>query len=312
MKPLFLNASAVHTIWGGNQIATMRGVQENLGTWWEVSAHPSGVSTVRNLEGHPSLLDVINTDPDDVLGPGYTLHEMLRCAYLDTKEDLSIQVHPDDAYAQKHSHDYGKYESWYIVHAKPGATLTAGTNTTDRKTIEQALQNGTLDPYLKKWPVQSGDYITIPSGTLHALGKGILAFEVGTNSDTTYRFYDYNRIDQNGKKRPLHIEDSFQVVDFNNQPTFVEAKKESRRIGDTPRFIVDELYLDSNQTLHCDEHFFIVTNLMKHAIIFIWNETEMSLPALDSVFIPYSAGKITIKAGSHVLVSQPKKEKHKL
>ena len=138
----------------------------------------------------------IHQNPHDILGPDYTLHEMLRLAYLDSQDALSIQVHPDDDYAKKHDNDFGKYESWYIIDALPNASLVAGTNISNQEIIKKALKNGTLDQYLQKWPVKKGDYIIIPQGMIHALGKGILALEIGTNSNTTYRFYDYQRKDE--------------------------------------------------------------------------------------------------------------------
>ena len=164
-----------------------------------------------------SLIHIFEKNPDDILGPGYTLHEMLRLAYLDSQDALSIQVHPDDTYAKKYNSDFGKYESWYILDALPGASLVAGTNISNQEVIKEALKNDSLDQYLQKWSVKKGDYIIIPQGMIHALGKGILALEIGTNSNTTYRFYDYQRKDSNGNYRHLHIKESFDVTDFSKQ-----------------------------------------------------------------------------------------------
>ena len=128
-----------------------------------------------NLDKKITLQQVIEKNPDDILGPGYTLHEMLRLAYLDSQDALSIQVHPDDTYAKKYNSDFGKYESWYILDALPGASLVAGTNISNQEVIKEALKNDSLDQYLQKWSVKKGDYIIIPQGMIHALGKGILA-----------------------------------------------------------------------------------------------------------------------------------------
>ncbi|MDD7280873.1 MAG: class I mannose-6-phosphate isomerase, partial [Erysipelotrichaceae bacterium] len=211
MKPLLLEPIPDYTIWGDNHISKARGYDKNYGTWWEVSAHPYCTNKIRNLE-NTTLQQVIDNDPDNILGHGYTLHEMLRVAYLDAKDALSIQCHPYDEYALKTSNDYGKHESWYIVDALPGATLVAGTKTNDKEVIRNAVENGTLEQYLNYIPVKKGDYVIIPMGMLHALGKGIWAIEVGTNSNTTYRFYDYNRKDANGNGRPLHLKESFDVT----------------------------------------------------------------------------------------------------
>lgn len=307
MKPLLLIPSYSKTIWGANRMSQFRQKEENIGSWWEVSAHPNGLSYVKNIEGNPSLLEIIQSDPDDLLGPGYTLHEMLRTAFLDTQDHLSIQVHPDDSYALKHSQDYGKYESWYILYADQDAYLVAGTTTDKKEEIEKALAEEKLEPYLKKWKVKAGDYITIPNGCLHALGKNILAYEIGTNSDTTYRFYDYNRTDTQGKKRKLHRKESFDVTDFSSQPVFVPAKKESHLLSDTPYFHVEELYTKDKEKIICENSYRILTNLSKESFLFTWENESMELGGLESLFIPYRAKEIEIPANVHVLVSQAKK-----
>lgn len=307
MRPFLLNPIKDYTIWGSNNISKARGIKDYYGTWWEVSAHPYGSNTIKNMEGNPTLLDTIKKDPDSVLGKGYTLHETLRLAYLDTQDALSIQVHPQDEYALQHSNDYGKYESWYILDAKEGASLVAGTNCTDKSIIKESIENGTLEKYLVKVPVKKGDYITIPAGMLHALGKDILALEIGTNSNTTYRFYDYGRIGQDGKTRPLHLKESFDVVDLELKPTFVPAQNKTRRIGDCPMFTVDEIYADTNKTIECIHSYFILSNIDKDCLI-QWQDEKILLPAYDSLFVPYSSKQVTILKGGHVLCSMPKKQ----
>ena len=240
MKPFVLKPIPDYTIWGCDRISKARGYDKNYGTWWEVSAHPYCTNEVLNIEGNKTLQDLINENMEDVLGPGLTMHDVLRLAYLDTQDALSIQVHPYDEYAKENANDYGKSESWYILDAAKGATLVAGTKTEDADVIKEALNNGTLEAYLKYVPVKKGDYIIIPAGMLHALGKDILAIEVGTNSNTTYRFYDYKRKDASGNERALHLKESFDVADFTLQPTFSKALEETHVIGDTPEFKVQE------------------------------------------------------------------------
>lgn len=306
MKPLLLKPIPDETIWGCDRISHHRGLHKKYGTWWEVSAHPYCTNEITNLDQKITLQELIDQDPEKILGKGYTLHEMLRLAYLDTQDALSIQVHPEDDYALKHANDYGKYESWYILDAANGASLVAGTNTSDAQTIKEALENNTLENYLQKWPVHKGDYITIPAGMLHALGKDILALEVGTNSNTTYRFYDYGRVDANGNTRPLHLKESFDVTDFSKQPTFVKASHTTRRIGDTPVFTVDEIYAQEDVIIHNDQHYVILSNIDEDCLIQYENDT-FTLPKYDSLFVPCDT-KITIKQGAHVLFSQPRKE----
>ena len=305
MKPLLLETIPDYTIWGADTLSKVRGEERNIGTWWECSAHPYCSNPVKNLEGK-TLQDVIDENMEDILGPGLTLHEALRCAYLDAKDSLSIQVHPYDEYAWKYANDNGKHESWYVLDAKPGAKLVAGTKTNDVEVIKKALEDGTLEEYLNYVEVKAGDYVIIPVGMLHALGKDIFAIEVGTNSNTTYRFYDYNRTDAKGNKRPLHLKESFDVVNFDLKPTYVPAKQETRRIGDTPFYIVDELYLTEDTEYETTDSYFILNNMGEDTTI-IWNDEEFTLPKYDCMFVPYSAKKITIKEGAHLLKSMPKK-----
>lgn len=251
-----------------------------------------------------NLLEVIEENPEEVLGPGLGLHEMLRLAWLDTKDRLSIQVHPQDDNAPEG--DFGKSESWYVLDAKPGATLVAGTKTTDADVIRRALEDGTLDEYLVKWPVKKGDFIYIPSGMLHALGADITAIEVGTNSNTTYRFYDYGRTDARGNPRPLHLKESFEVTDFSLKPVFVPGSNEDHVLADAPQFTIVERFIgDEPVEIETGETYVVLSNVGENTDV-IWNGEAFPLKALSSIVVPWSAGKVTLK-NAHVLESRPKK-----
>lgn len=303
MKPLILGSLHDYTIWGADNISKARGEDKAYGTWWEVSAHPYCQSPVLNMPGK-NLLEVIEENPEEVLGPGLGLHEMLRLAWLDTKDRLSIQVHPQDDTAPEG--DFGKSESWYVLDAKPGATLVAGTKTTDADVIRKALEDGTLDEYLVKWPVKKGDFIYIPSGMLHALGADITAIEVGTNSNTTYRFYDYGRTDAQGNPRPLHLNESFEVTDFSLKPVFVPAANEDHVLADAPQFTVVERFIgDEPVEIETGETYVVLSNVGENTDV-IWNGEAFPLKALSSIVVPWSAGKVTLK-NAHVLESRPKK-----
>ena len=303
MKPLILGSLHDYTIWGADNISKARGEDKAYGTWWEVSAHPYCQSPVLNMPGK-NLLEVIEENPEEVLGPGLGLHEMLRLAWLDTKDRLSIQVHPQDDNAPEG--DFGKSESWYVLDAKPGATLVAGTKTTDADAIRRALEAGTLDEYLVKWPVKKGDFIYIPSGMLHALGADITAIEVGTNSNTTYRFYDYGRTDARGNPRPLHLKESFEVTDFSLKPVFVPGSNEDHVLADAPQFTVVERFIgDEPVEIETGETYVVLSNVGENTDV-IWNGEAFPLKALSSIVVPWSAGKVTLK-NAHVLESRPKK-----
>lgn len=135
---------------------------------------------------------------------------------IDAKEDLSIQVHPDDAYAMEHENGSpGKTEMWYVLDAGKGAGLVCGFNRDmDDGRVRAAVENGTIGSCLNHVPVHKGDVFLIEPGTVHAIGAGCLIAEIQENSNVTYRLYDYNRADKDGRKRPLHIQCALDVMDM--------------------------------------------------------------------------------------------------
>jgi mannose-6-phosphate isomerase len=170
------------------------------------------------------------------------------------------------------------------------------------------LQDGTLDQYLKTYPVKKGDFIDIPCGTLHQLRKGILAYEIGSNSNVTYRFYDYDRLGPDGKKRQLHLKDSFNVADFSNQAHFVPAEHKSRSLSNSPFYEIEEWYVDADRELVCGKTYAMITNVEKDPITVKWQEEGIELDGWSAMLVPYAAGSVIVPAGSHVLVSRPRKE----
>lgn len=304
MKPYILEPIPDYTIWGNDNLSKLRHADKNYGTWWEVSAHPYCTNKIKGEEF--TLQQLIDTDMENTLGKGLTMHDMLRVAFLDAKQSLSIQVHPYDAYAIKYENDFGKDESWYIIDAAPGAKLVAGTKINDPNIIRKAIDDGTLEQYLSYHEVKKGDYIDIPSGMLHALGADIFAIEVGTNSNTTYRFYDYNRKDKDGNMRPLHLEKSFDVTNFDLHPHFVPANSQTRQISDMPTYTVTEIYADQDITIPTNGVYFLLSNIGEDSTISYDNQS-IELKKYESCFIPASLDCVTIPKGTHVLYSKTKK-----
>lgn len=313
MYPLKLKPVYDKTIWANDKLTTIRGIKEKgYGTCWEVSAHAYSQNEILNgkYKGM-NLLELINQDEKSLLGQ-HSIEKMLRLAYLDAKDDLSIQVHPYDEYARKYENDYGKTESWYVLEAEPKATLVAGTNCADKDLIRQAIKDGNLEQYLRKVEMKAGDFIFVPAGMLHALGGGILAIEVGTNSNTTYRFYDYGRKDANGNERQLHVDKSFDVVDLSLRSEKVETPllangTQEKVLVDCSEFKVTLYDIDGEIT-------FDTLNKDFHAISFVHNGGEITYTGneaikaeyTENVFIPASVGKYTIKGKCRILKSEAK------
>jgi mannose-6-phosphate isomerase len=238
LYPLKFRPRYLEKMWGGRKLDSVLGKSLSstafIGESWELYDFPPGVT---GGAGDHWVSSVVAEGPL----AGRTLHELLvehgraihgdvpllgqrkqfpiLIKFLDARENLSLQVHPDQAYAARHPETCLKTEAWYVVQADPGATLYKGlVNGTTRQQFADAIAAGNAERMVKAVPVKAGQCLYLPSGTVHALGAGILAAEVQTPSDTTFRVSDYNRIDPaNGKPRKLHIEEALECIDFDHE-----------------------------------------------------------------------------------------------
>lgn len=215
MEPLFLKPVFHEKIWGGDQLHTVFGFElpnDKIGEDWAISGHPHGVSIVENGPFKGKSVAELWEHNRELFGdqPGKVFPLLIKI--LDAEDDLSVQVHPDDAYGLKHEGELGKTECWYIIDAKPGAEIIYGHNAKTRDELAAMIKDGQWDDLLRRVPVKKGDFFFVPSGTIHAIGKGIMILETQQSSDTTYRVYDYDRKDDAGNTRELHIEQSIEVT----------------------------------------------------------------------------------------------------
>ncbi|HOJ12284.1 MAG TPA: class I mannose-6-phosphate isomerase [Clostridiales bacterium] len=213
-------------IWGGRNLEKLgkKLPEGKVAESWEVSCHPDGESIISNgLFKGKSLTDYVNEFNYKVIGTGLSWKPgdrfPLLIKLIDANDRLSVQVHPDDEYASLHEEDKnGKNEMWYVISAKPGAKLVYGLKTgTTREKLENAVRNNSIEEHLNYIQVAAGDALNIPAGLVHAIGSGILLAEVQQNSNNTYRVYDYERVDINGNKRPLHIEKALEVISYDEE-----------------------------------------------------------------------------------------------
>ncbi|GGC78674.1 mannose-6-phosphate isomerase, class I [Enterococcus wangshanyuanii] len=214
-QPLFLTPVFQEKIWGGDRLHTVFGFDlpsNKIGEDWAISAHPHGVSVVENGEFAGQKLDELWANHRELFGNAKGDVFPLLTKILDAEDELSVQVHPDDAYGLAHEGELGKTECWYIIDAEPGSTIIYGHNAKTREELEVMIKEGRWDDLLRKVPVKKGDFFYVPSGTIHAIGKGIMILETQQSSDTTYRVYDYDRKDDQGQTRELHIQQSVDVT----------------------------------------------------------------------------------------------------
>ncbi|MGN8982232.1 mannose-6-phosphate isomerase, class I [Enterococcus villorum] len=214
-EPMFLKPVFQEKIWGGSRLKSVFGFDipnDKIGEDWAISAHPHGVSIVENGEFKGYKLDDLWQEHKELFGHPTEPVFPLLIKILDAEDDLSVQVHPDDTYGMKHEGELGKTECWYIIDAEPGAEIIYGHHAKTREELAEMIRDERWDDLLKKVPVKKGDFFYVPSGTIHAIGKGIMILETQQSSDTTYRVYDYDRKDANGNARKLHIQQSIDVT----------------------------------------------------------------------------------------------------
>ncbi|MCT1391444.1 mannose-6-phosphate isomerase, class I [Peribacillus frigoritolerans] len=237
LKPIFKER-----IWGGRKLATDFHYQipdGPIGECWGISAHHHGDSIIEEGELAGKLLSELWRDYRHRLFGDYEMDEFpLLIKILDAKDDLSVQVHPNDQQAVEiNDESYGKTECWYVLEAEPNAEITLGHKAKTKEEMERLTFEGKWDELLQKLPVKRGDFILVESGTIHAIGKGIVIYETQQSSDTTYRVYDYDRIDSKGKKRDLHLDKAIQVTTVPNSPAHINAEKETVTSGEKTTFI---------------------------------------------------------------------------
>ena len=187
---------------------------DHVGEYWAISAHPNGVSTIKNGRFAGKTLDILYAEHRELFGNRQEPVFPLLTKILDANDWLSVQVHPDDAYGLEHEGELGKTECWYIIDAEPGAEIIYGHNAKSKEELRQQIESKDWKNLLTKVPVKAGDFFYVPSGTMHAIGAGILVLETQQSSDTTYRVYDFDRKDDQGNLRELHLEKSIDVLNI--------------------------------------------------------------------------------------------------
>lgn len=246
-------------LWGGRNLHDVLGkTLPNDGIWaesWEIVDHHEHQSVVANgAFAGQSLRDLARSERQWLLGNAPPPLPLL-LKYLDCQRVLSVQVHPDDAYAAKmNPPDLGKTEAWYIISAQPGAVLYAGLRAgVTRKSLARAIAEDTVEQCLHVITPQAGDCVFIPAGTVHALGAGLLVAEIQQASNTTFRLFDWNRVDNQGKRRELHIDQSLEVIDYQRGPMSIQSAHEiapgRERLVTCDKFCLERLTGESRPVL---------------------------------------------------------------
>lgn len=232
MEILKLQPCGKDYLWGGTRLRDEYGKKIDLtplAETWECSVHPDGPSVIANGEFKGQTLSTVLKQHPEYLGTKVKNGELpVLVKFIDAKQDLSVQVHPDDAYAKEHEGDNGKTEMWYVIDAEEGASLIYGfKHKVTEDILRKAVETGTLKRHLQKVEVHKGDTYFVQAGTVHGIGAGILMAEIQESSNVTYRVYDYDRIDRNGQKRELHFDKAVQVMNMDVAP---DVKQKPRMV----------------------------------------------------------------------------------
>jgi mannose-6-phosphate isomerase len=303
-KPLYKDY-----VWGGRNLSVLGKALPPEGIVaesWEISCHKNGSSIVANGEYEgTSLPELINSLGRAIIGTALPQKDVdkfpLLVKFIDAQNNLSVQVHPDDTYANvKENGEYGKNEMWYIINAKPGAKLIYDVVPgTTREKFAAAVADNTVESCLQTVEVSAGDVINIPAGLVHAIGEGIILTEVQQNSDTTYRVYDYGR-----KGRELHIQKALDVIDFNS--TGRRAKSRglefsicdgcSKRIVVANRYFCTEVYkIKGSVRENADGRKFFTYIFTGGSGFLLWDGGKLPVRMGESVLIPAALGDYSLQ-----------------
>ncbi|WP_430399205.1 type I phosphomannose isomerase catalytic subunit [Flavobacterium sp.] len=271
LYPLTFKPIIKERIWGGSKLNTFLNKEltiKNAGESWELSSVPNDVSVVDNggLKGR-SLNEIIALDPEALLGKevvekfGYELPLLFK--FLDANKDLSIQLHPNDELAKLRHNSFGKTEMWYVIQADEGARIIVGfkENSSQEEYLAH-LENKSIVSLLNEIPVKEGDVFLLETGTIHAIGSGVVIAEIQQTSDVTYRVYDWDRVDADGKGRELHTELALEAINYN----VVNSK-----INYT---------LKSNERNACVKNFYFTTNILLISSHFKWEKRKEAFTVL--------------------------------
>ena len=309
LYPLTFTPVYKEKIWGGRVLEELlaRDLPQGLiGESWDVAAHPHGMSVVDQgpLAGR-TLEEVVRQYGVDLLGSKGVNDQgkfPLLLKLIDAKQDLSVQVHPDDKYVRQHGQDtWGKTEMWYIVHSEPEAWIIWGLRpgVTKEMFVEAIEQGGEgIMDCLNKVYVKQGELYPISSGLIHALGAGVVVAEIQQNSDTTYRVYDWDRLDDQGQPRELHVEQALEVIDFSVEA--IDPQYQFSRCEE--HFKLNILKQPKDLTLELGDGFQILTSLQGVAEI-EYNGQIARLSVGQSCLLPANLGRCTLSAEGVVLQS---------
>ena len=308
MQPVFHGK-----LWGGRRLEEDYGYElpeGPVGECWAISAHPNGDCKVVGGAWDGQYLSTLWDEHRELFGNLEGDQFPLLIKILDAQDDLSIQVHPDDAYANEHENgSLGKRECWYILDAREGGDIVVGQRAANREEFAQMVEEGRWDDLLNKVPIARGDFFQIDPGTVHAILGGTLVLETQQSSDVTYRVYDFDRKQPDGSLRELHIAQSLDVVDYSVKApesgavTAAEVKGVTHLVT-TPNYAVDRIRVtDEAPVTYAQDWAFLNVSVVRGAGVVVVGGTRYELPLGTHFIAPAGCGDLAFEGAMELIVS---------
>ena len=317
MEPIFFEPIYKYNVWGGNRISeSLKNIEKmQIGESWEIAANKNGNSIIKNgaFEGK-TLKDVFDDKKNRVKLFGENCKKLqkfpLLIKFIDAKENLSVQVHPNNFYAKKLEKDTGKTELWYIMDCKENANIICGlkSDIKSKKDLDKLNQDTILE-HLNYVPIKKGDSIFINAGTVHAIMADTLICEIQQNSDLTYRVYDWGR---NDKSRILHLRKSKKVINLKSKLQIkedLEKKNSIKPICRSKFFNIDKINVSDELTLKSSKLTFQAVNVIKGKGRMVCKDKTYEIAKGESFIIPSNLGNYLLKGNMEILMSYIGKKK---
>ena len=310
---IFLRPVLHGKLWGGHRLHDDYGydVPEGpVGECWAISAHPHGDCRVVGGAWDGKFFSELWADHRELFGGLEGDEFPLLIKIIDAEDDLSIQVHPDDEYANEHENgSLGKRECWYVIDAREGGDIVVGQRAQSRAEFAQMIEEGRWDDLLNRVPIQKGDFFQIDPGTVHAILGGTLILETQQSSDVTYRVYDFDRRQDDGSLRELHIQQAIDVVDFDvKAPTTGKVTAPEvdgvTRLVETPNYVVDCIVVKSDAPVTYAQPWpFLNVSVIEGAGSVVANDATFDLPKGTHFVAPADSGDLAFAGDMTLIVS---------
>lgn len=310
--PLMFHPILKDRIWGGDKLKSLGKELPNnaIGESWEISMIDDDVNLVASgIYENLSLATLIEKFPTEILGTKivkkYGTQFPLLFKFLDAKTDLSIQLHPNDELAKRRHNSFGKTEMWYIMQADENARIILGfKNDSSPEEYLQHLENKTLPDVLQEYYVKKGDVFFIETGTIHAIGGGILLAEIQQTSDITYRVYDWDRVDERGNARDLHVDLALEAINYetkNPKLAYTKTANQANELIDCPFFTTNYIPLSSTYQVEKTNECFLVYICTEGTVCLHKGEESFEFEKGDTFLVPATMTNFSLSGNAKLL-----------